>query len=79
MGGVKVDDTSLAPILMKRLRITGSTLRSRDLEYQGRLLQELQEQGIIDALVKAEQDNKHRIIIHKVGVCHDRRLACAAH
>jgi len=66
MGGVKVDDTSLAPILMKRLRITGSTLRSRDLEYQGRLLQELQEQGIIDALVKAEQDNKHRIIIHKV-------------
>jgi tumor protein p53-inducible protein 3 len=34
MGGGNVGDFSMAKILMKRLQITGSTLRSRDLNYQ---------------------------------------------
>lgn len=34
LGGHKIDDLSLVPILKKRLRIMGSTLRSRSLEYK---------------------------------------------
>ncbi|MCB0629161.1 MAG: NAD(P)H-quinone oxidoreductase [Saprospiraceae bacterium] len=41
MGGIKVPDVNLAPILMKRLQITGSTLRNRSLEYKIRLTQDL--------------------------------------
>ncbi|KAI1332897.1 zinc-binding alcohol dehydrogenase domain-containing protein 2 [Xylariaceae sp. FL0255] len=38
MGGTKLPEgTDIGPIAWKRLRIEGSTLRSRDLEYQGRL------------------------------------------
>lgn len=40
MGGIKVPDVNLALILGKRLQITGSTLRSRSLEYKIRLNQD---------------------------------------
>ncbi|KAH7139921.1 hypothetical protein B0J13DRAFT_639055 [Dactylonectria estremocensis] len=42
MGGMKVADADLAPILLKRIRIEGSTLRSRDEEYQQKLRQRLE-------------------------------------
>lgn len=41
MGGIKVPGANLAPILFKRLQITGSTLRSRSLDYKIRLTQEM--------------------------------------
>lgn len=38
MGGGKLPDgVNIAPLLMKRLRVEGSTLRSRDEEYQRKL------------------------------------------
>lgn len=39
MGGIKVPEVNLALILGKRLQITGSTLRSRSLDYKIRLTQ----------------------------------------
>lgn len=36
-GAVVKGEVNLAPILFKRLRIEGSTLRSRDAQYQGEL------------------------------------------
>lgn len=40
MGGIKVPDVNLAVLLRKRLQITGSTLRSRSLDYKIRLSQD---------------------------------------
>lgn len=34
MGGIKAEEVNLAPILRKRLKILGSTLRSRSLDYK---------------------------------------------
>ncbi|MCC9137206.1 NAD(P)H-quinone oxidoreductase [Pontibacter silvestris] len=41
LGGGKVDEFDLRKILMKRLHIMGSTLRSRSLDYQIKLTQEM--------------------------------------
>lgn len=41
MGGAKVDQFNLLPLLRKRLQITGSTLRNRSLEYKIALSREL--------------------------------------
>ncbi|KAB5572710.1 hypothetical protein GE09DRAFT_681324 [Coniochaeta sp. 2T2.1] len=43
MSGSKLKDVDVGQILFKRLRIEGSTLRSRDEEYQGRLRDKLEE------------------------------------
>lgn len=43
LGGVKVPELNMAPILRKRLHIMGSTLRARSLEYKIRLSQDLQD------------------------------------
>jgi NADPH:quinone reductase-like Zn-dependent oxidoreductase len=43
MGGVQVPEVNLAPLLRKRLRIIGSTLRARPLDYKIRLTRELHE------------------------------------
>lgn len=43
LGGSTVPDANIAQILGKRLRIEGSTLRSRDEEYQGQLRDRLEE------------------------------------
>ncbi len=42
LGGVQVENLNLVSILRKRLSILGSTLRSRSLEYQLQLTQDLQ-------------------------------------
>jgi tumor protein p53-inducible protein 3 len=42
LGGVKVDNLNIAPVLRKRLQVIGSTLRARDLEYKIRLSSDLQ-------------------------------------
>lgn len=41
LGGMKVPEANLLPVLLKRLSIFGSTLRSRSPEYQSRLTQEM--------------------------------------
>ncbi|EMD94372.1 hypothetical protein COCC4DRAFT_148796 [Bipolaris maydis ATCC 48331] len=43
MGGMKVEEADISPILMKRIRIEGSTLRSRDEAYQEKLRRRLEE------------------------------------
>ena len=43
MGGAVVKDVDLRKLLYKRVRVEGSTLRSRDEEYQGRLRDRLEE------------------------------------
>ncbi len=40
MGGIKVDQLNLVPMLRKRLKIMGSTLRSRTLDYKTQLTQD---------------------------------------
>lgn len=42
LGGTKVPDADIAQILYKRIRLEGSTLRSRDEEYQGELRDKLE-------------------------------------
>lgn len=43
MGGAKVSELDISPILRKRIRVEGSTLRSRSPEYQHKLLLKLNE------------------------------------
>jgi NADPH:quinone reductase-like Zn-dependent oxidoreductase len=43
MGGAKLDGIDISKLLFKRIRIEGSTLRSRDPEYQGKLRDKLAE------------------------------------
>ncbi len=43
MSGAQVPEANIGPILFKRLRIEGSTLRSRDEVYQGKLRDRLEE------------------------------------
>jgi len=43
LGGARVKDVSLAPILRKRLQITGTTLRSRSPEYKHDLVQQFRD------------------------------------
>lgn len=44
LGGARVENISLAPILRKRLQITGTTLRSRSPEYKAALVAAFREQ-----------------------------------
>lgn len=59
MGGMKVSDVDLAPILLRRIRIEGSTLRSRDEEYQGRLRERL------ESCLPGFESGKFTVILHK--------------
>ncbi|KAI1093188.1 quinone oxidoreductase putative [Rostrohypoxylon terebratum] len=43
MGGTKLDGVDYSVLLYKRIRLEGSTLRSRDADYQGRLRDKLAE------------------------------------
>ncbi|KAI1208685.1 quinone oxidoreductase putative [Annulohypoxylon truncatum] len=43
MGGTKLDGVDYSMLLYKRIRLEGSTLRSRDADYQGRLRDKLAE------------------------------------
>ncbi|PHH66941.1 hypothetical protein CDD81_5293 [Ophiocordyceps australis] len=42
LGGSRIPDADIGPILRKRIRIEGSTLRSRDLDYQAMLRDRLE-------------------------------------
>ncbi|GKT59492.1 zinc-binding dehydrogenase [Colletotrichum tofieldiae] len=43
LGGSKIDGADIEQLLYKRIRIEGSTLRSREIEYQGKLRDRLEE------------------------------------
>ncbi|KAI0873197.1 zinc-binding alcohol dehydrogenase domain-containing protein 2 [Hypoxylon argillaceum] len=43
MGGSKLEGVDISMLLFKRIRLEGTTLRSRDLEYQGKLKDKLAE------------------------------------
>ncbi|PWZ02932.1 quinone oxidoreductase putative [Testicularia cyperi] len=72
MGGAKVKDSVIAQLLFKRLRIEGSTLRSRTVDYQSDLVQGfVQEKGLERLITGSCSDggNKSdgaRLVIHKV-------------
>ncbi len=59
---------SLAPILYKRLRIEGTTLRSRTLEYQSKLLQEFAAKALDKVFGSCGGDKTGmELVIHKVS------------
>lgn len=65
LSGNKVDEVDLGPILYKRLRIEGSTLRSRSAEYQADLIAKFQEQ-ILGHITGSQGEGKIRTYIHEV-------------
>ncbi|EPQ29611.1 uncharacterized protein PFL1_02830 [Pseudozyma flocculosa PF-1] len=69
MGGSKVKELNIGPLLFKRLRVEGSTLRSRSLEYQGDLVQGFVREKGLERLISGcsgQGDDHHKIVIHKV-------------
>lgn len=73
MGGMKVPNFDMGPLLFKRLKIEGSTLRSRDLEYQSNLVQSFVESGGLASIVsgikqESKGDEGHHLAIHKVRI-----------
>ncbi|KIJ62673.1 hypothetical protein HYDPIDRAFT_30266 [Hydnomerulius pinastri MD-312] len=64
LSGSEVPSVNLGPILYKRLKIQGSTLRSRSLEYQTELIGSFQ--TIVDKITGAEGSGPIRTYIHKV-------------
>lgn len=66
LSGRVVPSVNLAPILYKRLKIQGSTLRSRSLEYQSELIESAAFQDIIANITGSEGDGLIRTYIHKV-------------
>ncbi|SJL07176.1 related to NADPH quinone oxidoreductase homolog PIG3 [Armillaria ostoyae] len=65
LSGFTVPSVDLRPILLKRLRIQGSTLRSRSLEYQADLIARLRVQ-FLGNVTGSEGDGHTKTYIHKV-------------
>ena len=61
LGGVKVPDINLVPMISKRLKVMGSTLRSRSLNYQIELTKSFNEFGY-----EALTDGRLKPIVDKV-------------
>jgi len=64
LSGSEVPTVNLRPILYKRLKIQGSTLRSRSLDYQTELINSFG--VIVDQITGAEGSGPIRTYIHKV-------------
>ena len=78
MGGNVLDaGFNLGALLVKRLRIEGSTLRSRSLEYQSRLAQDFFGQGGLQAIEDGVRDGEKslRLVIHNKYDWHDIKAA----
>nr|VWO99467.1 Reducing polyketide synthase FUB1 (EC (Fusaric acid biosynthesis protein 1) [Ganoderma boninense] len=65
LSGAEVSKFNLAPILYKRLRIQGSTLRARSVEYQADLVARFKREAL-DHITGAAGDGKVRMYIHEV-------------
>jgi NADPH:quinone reductase-like Zn-dependent oxidoreductase len=66
LSGSEVPVVNLSPILYKRLRIQGSTLRSRSLQYQTELIASPKFRDIIDKVTGVNGGGPIRTYIHKV-------------
>lgn len=80
MGGTKVKEVDVGAIIYKRLKIEGSTLRSRSLEYQSSLVQEFVKFGGLEMIVNGvksenKDDQGHHLAIHKVFSWKDIKAA----
>lgn len=80
MGGTKVKEVDIGALIFKRLKIEGSTLRSRSLDYQSSLVQDFVKYGGIDMIVKGvesegKDDQGHHLAIHKVFSWKDIKAA----
>lgn len=77
MGGSVVDTFNLGTLLVKRLRIEGSTLRSRSLEYQSDLVQGFFGQGGLGAIERGLSGGNDglRLVIHSQYDWHDIKAA----
>ncbi len=75
MSGAKLENANLSKILSKRIQITGSTLRSRSLDYQ----RELTKQFAEFALPLFAQDNKKGKLKPIIDTIFDWTLAEKAH
>ena len=78
MGGNVTEKVNLGTLLTKRLRVEGSTLRSRSLEYQSKLVQEFFHSGGLDAIERGASSSEsnadglaHRLVVHKVFDWHN--------
>ncbi|BGP24530.1 hypothetical protein JCM10295v2_003448 [Rhodotorula toruloides] len=77
MGGAKTEGpTDLSQILYKRVRIEGTTLRSRSLEYQTNLLQDFSKKALDKVFARCKGDEGLDLVIHKV---YDWKDVAAAH
>lgn len=65
--GAVVSSFDLVPILFKRLRIQGSTLRSRSPEYQAKLIEGFRT-TVADKLTGEDGDGPLTIFIHAVSL-----------
>jgi putative PIG3 family NAD(P)H quinone oxidoreductase len=65
LSGSEVPSANIAPILFKRLRIQGSTLRSRTIEYQASLVERFKAEAI-DKITGCEGKGSMKTYIHKV-------------
>jgi NADPH:quinone reductase-like Zn-dependent oxidoreductase len=71
MGGMTIPcEVDISPILMKRTTVVGSTLRSRDAEYQGRL-RDLFVEKVLPGLVSGE----FRVVVERVCSWRDVGMA----
>ncbi|KAG1822651.1 quinone oxidoreductase putative [Suillus subaureus] len=66
LSGSEVPSVDLSPILHKRLRIQGSTLRSRSLQYQTELIASSSFRDMIDKVTGANGGGPLRTYIHRV-------------
>jgi NADPH:quinone reductase-like Zn-dependent oxidoreductase len=65
LSGSQVASTNIAPILFKRLRIQGSTLRSQTIEYQETLIQRFKAE-VIEKITGCGGQSPIKTYIHKV-------------
>jgi NADPH:quinone reductase-like Zn-dependent oxidoreductase len=66
LSGNVVPAVDLAPVLFKRLRIQGSTLRSRSVGYQANLIEKFSRE-ILPKITGSEGEGPIRTYIHKVS------------
>ncbi|KAI0770603.1 quinone oxidoreductase [Fomes fomentarius] len=65
LSGAEVANVNLAPILYKRLRIQGSTLRSRTVDYQAELVARFKREAF-DHITGSSGEGPIRTYIHKI-------------
>lgn len=70
LGGAKLSAVSLSPILLKRLQITGTTLKSRDLAYKSKLVDEFRQ-----VVMPFFYSGKLKPVIHRVYHWHEVKEA----